>query len=134
MLTKEEIIASFREIDERIAKKKAEAARPKPAQEKFDERCAEKPTEAVIRDAAVHNEAATERLRQERMQARQREELAEATRDRYQAELDRHWQSMLDAQREQRAFRMVGGFLEGGAGDYSPIELYERTAYGRGRR
>jgi hypothetical protein len=133
MLTKEEIIASFREIDERIAKKKAEAARPKPAQEKFDERCAEKPTEAVIRDAAVHNEAATERLRQERMQARQREELAEAAQARYQAVLDRHWQSMLDAQREHRS-RMVGGFLEGGAGDYSPIELYERTTYGRGRR
>ena len=129
MLTKEEIIASFREIDARVAAAKAKAA-PKPAQVKFDERCAEKPLDAVVRDAAIHNEAAAERLRQERM----KEELAEATRDRYQAELDRHWQSMLDAQREQRAFRMVGGFLEGGAGDYSPIELYERTAYGRGRR
>jgi hypothetical protein len=133
MLTKEEIIASFREIDARVAAAKAKAA-PKPAQVKFDERCAEKPLDAVVRDAAIHNEVAAERLRQERMRAREREELAEATRDRYQAELDRHWQSMLDAQREQRAFRMVGGFLEGGAGDYSPIELYERTAYGRGRR
>jgi hypothetical protein len=128
MLTREEIIASFREIDERIAKKKAEAARPKPAAVKFEERCAEKPTEAVIRDAAIHNEAATERLRQERIRERQQAELAEASteRARYQAVLDRHWQSMIDAQREQRAFRMVGGFLEGPhAGDYSPVARYE---------
>ena len=114
MLTKEEIIASFREIDERIAKKKAEAARPKPAAVKFEERCAEKPTEAVIRDAALHNEAATERLHQERL----RSELAEASRARYQAVLDRYWQSMLDAQREQRTFREFG--------DYSPVERFER--------
>jgi hypothetical protein len=131
-MTKEEIIAGFKEIDERIARQKAEAARPKPAQVKFDQRCAEKPTEAVIRDAALHNEAAAERLRQER----ERAALIEASnaRARYQAVLDRHWQSMRDAQREQREFRMVGGFLEGGAGDYSPIERYEQTTYGRGRR
>jgi hypothetical protein len=113
MLTKEEIIASFREIDARVAAAKAKAA-PKPAQVKFDERCAEKPLDAVVRDAAIHNEAAAERLRQERM----KEELAEASRARYQAVLDRHWQSMLDAQREQRAFRE--------AWDYSPVERFER--------
>jgi hypothetical protein len=33
---------------------------------------------------------------------------------------------MLDAQREQREFRMVGGFLEGQPGDYSPVARYER--------
>jgi hypothetical protein len=128
MLTKEEIIASFKEIDARVAAAKAKPA-PKPAQVKFDERCAEKPTEAVIRDAAIHNEAATQRLRQERIRERQQAELAEASteRARYQAVLDRHWQSMLDAQREQRAFRMVGGFWEGpNPGDYNPIERYER--------
>jgi hypothetical protein len=124
-MTREEVIASFKEIDARIAARKAKAI-PKPAQVKFEERCAEKPTEAVIRDAAIHNEAAAERLRQE-----QRAELPEATRARYQAVLDRHWQSMRDAQREQRTFRMIGGFLEGGAGDYSPIERYERVTYGR---
>ena len=94
MLTKEEIIASFREIDARVAAAKAKAA-PKPAQVKFDERCAEKPTEAMIRDAAVHNEAVAERLRQEREW-----QIAEARRAKYQAELDRRWQSMLDAQGE----------------------------------
>jgi hypothetical protein len=120
MLTKEEIIASFREIDARVAAAKAKPA-PKPAAAKFEERCAEKPTEAVIRDAAAHNEAVAERLRQEREL-----QIAEARRANYQAQLDRHWQSMRDAQREQRAFRMVGGFLEGGAGDYNPIERYER--------
>jgi hypothetical protein len=104
MLTREEIIASFKAIDARVAAAKAKAT-PKPAQVKFDERCAEKPTEAVIRDAAIHNEAAAERLRQERATAQAN----------YQAILDRHWQSMLDAQREHR---MVW--------DYNPIELYER--------
>src|SRR5262249_17828090 len=117
MLTKEEIIASFKEIDARVAAAKAKAA-PKPASVKFEERCAEKPTEAVIRDAALHNEVATERLREERLRA----ELVEASRASYQAILDRHWQSMLDAQREQRAFREVGGFAQ----DYSPVARYER--------
>jgi hypothetical protein len=112
-LTREEIIASFKEIDARVAAAKAKAA-PKPAAVKFEERCAEKPTEAVIRDAALHNEAATERLHQERL----RSELAEASRARYQAVLDRYWQSMLDAQREQRTFREFG--------DYSPVERFER--------
>jgi hypothetical protein len=127
-MTREDVLKAFAEVDAKIAKKIAEQ-QPKPAQVKLEERCAEKPTEAVIRDAAIHNEAATERLRQERMQARQREELAEAAQARYQAVLDRHWQSMLDAQREHRS-RMVGGFLEGGAGDYSPIERYERVTLG----
>jgi len=130
-MTREEVIAVFKEADARIAARKAKAI-PKPAAVKFEERCAEKPTEAIIRDAALHNEAATERLRQEREQAALIE--ASNVRARYQAVLDRHWQSMIDAQREQRTFRMVGGFLEGGAGDYSPIERYEQTTYGRGRR
>ena len=122
MLTREEIIRSFAEIDARVAAEKAKAKpRPKPAAVKAVERWAEKPTEVVIRDATAHNEEVAERLRRERELAD-----AEARRARYQAELDRHWQSMLDAQREERAFRMVGGFLEGGAGDYSPITRYER--------
>ena len=111
MLTKEEIIASFKEIDARVAARKAKPS-PKPAAVKFEERCADKPTEAVIRDAAIHNEAAAARLRQERMN--------EVSRAAYQAVLDRHWQSMLDAQREQRAFR------EGFSQDYSPVARYER--------
>jgi hypothetical protein len=130
-MTREDVLKAFAEVDAKIAKKIAEQ-QPKPAQLKFDERCAEKPTEAVIRDAAIHNEAAAERLRQERIRERQQAELAEASavRARYQAVLDRHWQSMLDAQREHRS-RMVGGFLEGGAGDYNPIDRYERVTYGR---
>jgi hypothetical protein len=120
MLTREEIIASFAEIDARVAAAKAKPA-PKPAAVKAKERWGEKPTEVVIRDATAHNAQVAERLRRERELAD-----AEARRARYQAELDRHWQSMLDAQREQRAFRMVGGFLEGQAGDYSPVARYER--------
>jgi hypothetical protein len=50
----------------------------------------------------------------------------ESRRANYQAILDRHWQSMLDAQREERAFRMVGGFLEGQPGDYDPVQRFER--------
>src|SRR5262249_17300203 len=127
MLTKEEIIASFKEIDARVAAAKAKPT-PKPAAVKFEERCAEKPTEAVIRDAALHNEAATERLRRDRIRERQQAELAEISTEqaRYQAVLDRYWQSMLDAQREQRAFRRVGGFWEGpNPGDHSPVARYE---------
>ena len=114
MLTSEEIIAMFMAIEP-----KPKPA-PKPAAVKAQERW-EKPTEAMIRDAAAHNEAVAERLRKEREQ-----QIAEARRANYQAQLDRHWQSMLDAQREQREFRMVGGFLEGGAGDYSPVARFER--------
>jgi hypothetical protein len=103
MLTREEIIASFKAIDAKIAKQKAEAARPKPAQVKVDERWAKKP-EIVFNAAADHNYAAQELAR------------VGAVRQRYQAELDRWWQSMRDAQRDF---------------DYNPIELYER---GCGRR
>jgi hypothetical protein len=113
MLTKEEIIASFKEIDERIARQKAEAARPKTAEKKREERWTKKP-ELIFNVAADHNAAAQELAR------------AEAVRREYQAQLDRWWQSMRDADREERRIRQVGGFLEGHAGDYNPIELYER--------
>jgi hypothetical protein len=100
MLTKEEIIASFKEIDERIARQKAEAARPKPARVKADERWRKKP-EVVFNAAADHNRAAQELAQ------------AEAVRQRYQAEIDRWGQSMHDAQQ-------VLGW------DYNPIDFYER--------
>ena len=124
MLTKEEIIASFKEIDARVARERAaraEAARPKPAQAKREERWTKKP-EVILNAAADHNKAAQELAR------------AEEVRQRYQAELDRWWQSLRDADREERRIRQVGGFLEGHDSDYNPIELYERTTYGQGRR
>src|SRR6516165_6845173 len=64
-----------------------------------------KPTEAVINDATAHNEALEERLRQERELA-----LAEQTRAQRQAQLDRWWQSALDAKAE--AYVQIGGFRE----------------------
>jgi hypothetical protein len=109
MLTSEEIINIFMAIE---PKPKAAPPKPKPAVMKAEERW-EKPTEAMLRDAAVHNEAVAERLRKERELA-----VAEARRANYQAQLDRHWQSMLDAQREQRELRM--------AWDYNPVERFER--------
>jgi hypothetical protein len=111
MITREYVIASFKEIDERIAREKAEKARPQPAAVKREERWTKKP-EVVFNAAADHNRAAQELAQ------------VEAVRRRYQAELDRWWQSMRDAD-------AVGQFLEP---DYNPIELYERTTYGRGRR
>ena len=118
MLTREEIINTLLAIK---PEPRAAPPKPKPAAAVAQERW-EKPTEAMIRDAAVHNEAVAERLRQEREW-----QIAEARRAKYQAELDRHWQSMLDAQGEQREFRMVGGFLEGpNPGDYSPVARFER--------
>ena len=117
-LTREEIIKIFTSIK---PKPKPSLPPPKPASVKWVERCAEKPTEVVIRDATAQNNEVAERLRRER-------ELAdvESRRANYQAILDRHWQSMLDAQREERAFRMVGGFLEGQPGDYDPVQRFER--------
>src|SRR5215471_7981962 len=117
MMTSEEIINIFREIE-----CKSKPAPPKPASTVAQERWAEKPTEVAIRDAAALNKDVAERLRREREWAD-----AEARRAKYQAVLDAHWQSMLDAQREQRAFRMVGGFWEGPhPGDYSPVARFER--------
>jgi len=120
MITSEEIINIFLEIE-----RKAKAAppkpkpKPKPAAAVAQERWAEKPTEVVARDAAALNKEIAERLRKER-------EWAAARRDDYQAVLDAHWQSMLDAQREQRAFRMVGGFWEGPhCGNYNPVQRFE---------
>jgi hypothetical protein len=111
MITREYVIASFKEIDERIARQKAEAARPKPAQAKAEERWTKKP-EVVFNAAADHNRAAQELAQ------------ADAVRQCYQAEIDRWWQSMRDAD-------AVGEFLDA---DYNPIDLYERATYGRGRR
>jgi hypothetical protein len=103
MLTKEEIIAGFKEIDERIARQKAEAARPKTPEKKREERWTKKP-ELIFNAAADHNAAAQELAR------------AEAVRREYQAHLDRWWQSMRDAQTDRIR----------NDNDYNPIELYER--------
>jgi hypothetical protein len=109
MLTKEEIIASFKEIDERVARQKAEAARPKTPEKKREERWTKKP-EVIFSAAADHNAAAQELAR------------AEAVRQQYQAQLDRWWQSMRDAQTDRIR----------NDSDYNPIELYERSTYRRG--
>ena len=90
MMTSEEIINIFREIE-----RKSKPAPPKPASTVAQERWAEKPTEVAIRDAAALNKDVAERLRREREWAH-----AEARRAKYQAVLDAHWQSMLDAQEE----------------------------------
>jgi hypothetical protein len=118
MLTREEIIRSFAEIDARVAAEKAAARRPKPAAVKVEERWTKKP-EVVFNAAADHNKAAQELAR------------AEEVRQRYQADLDRWWQSMRDAERQERRLREVGGFLEGHDSDYNPIERYERVTYRR---
>ena len=117
MLTREDVIASFAEIDARIAKAKAKPV-PKLAAVKREERWTKKP-EVVFNAAADHNKAAQELAQ------------AEEVRQRYQALLDRWWQSMRDADRQERRIRQVGGFLEGHDSDYNPIELYERTTYRR---
>ena len=117
-MTREKVLRAFAEADARIAKAR-EAARPKTAEKKREERWTKKP-EVIFNAAADHNAAAQELAR------------AEAVRQNHQAYLDRWWQSLRDAVREESRIRQVGGFLEGGAGDYNPIELYERTTYRRG--
>jgi len=63
---------------------------PQSAEAKAQERFAEtnKPTKNIINDAAAHNDALARRVQAE----------AEGVRIRYQRELDRWWQSKLDAE------------------------------------
>jgi hypothetical protein len=104
MMTEEQIVARL--LAGRLDKPPQPAPPPKPAV-KAKERWAEKPTEVAILDAAAHNRDVAERLRREREFAD-----AEVRRARYQAVLDAHWQSMLDARAEIEAYRYIGGFRE----------------------
>jgi hypothetical protein len=89
VLTKEERDEIYRQA---LAACRPKAPPPKPpaaetkAQERFAE--ANKPTKNIINDAAAHNDALTRRMQAE----------AEGVRIRYQRELDRWWQSKLDAE------------------------------------
>jgi hypothetical protein len=77
------------------------------AQERFNED--RKPTEAVINEATAHNDAFARRMQ------RERQELAQAAevRARYQRELDRWWQSKLDAEAAlDDGYVNIGGFRE----------------------
>jgi hypothetical protein len=109
LLTREEIIRRLRAT----VKPKPNPA-PPPAVAKEGkvvdavERWNTKPTEAVIQDATSGNHALAQRIKHETMEARRRQqekkEMAEFyaegqdPRARYQRELDRWWQSKLDAE------------------------------------
>ena len=103
LLTREEIIRRLRAT----VKPKPNPA-PPPAQncEVVDavERWNAKSTEAVIQDATAHNRALAERMKHETTEDRRRQqekrEMAEwcDPRIRYQRELDRWWQSKLEAE------------------------------------
>jgi hypothetical protein len=67
---------------------------PKPAAQLASEHWAKKPTEAVIRDEAAHNEAVLERLREKRQ--------AERRGGQYQMLIDRVWQNQLNMQASLR--------------------------------
>jgi hypothetical protein len=105
--TVEDIIADLR-ADVEAAR--AARLKPKPTVEQRTEarfNPDNKPTEAVIDEASIHNAALQERLRKEREGA-----LAEQERAARQAQLDRWWQSALDAKAEAEAYVEVGGFRE----------------------
>jgi hypothetical protein len=101
--TYEEILADLHAA--RIDKPKPKPTVEQRTEERFNPN--NKPTEAVIDAASTHNEALQERLRKERELA-----LAEHSRQQRQAQLDRWWQSALDAKAEAEAYVMVGGFRE----------------------
>ena len=96
MMTEEQIVARL--LAGRLDKppQPAPPPKPKPAQVRAEERFAEtrKATQNIINDAAAHNDALTRRMQQERREMVQ----AEDVRTRYQHELDRWWQSKLDAE------------------------------------
>ena len=107
MLTKEERDEIYRQA--LAACKPKPKPQPPSAQQRADTRFSadNKPTEAVIDAASTHNAALQERLRKERECA-----LAEQERAARQAQLDRWWQSALDAKEEAEAYIQIGGFRE----------------------
>jgi len=123
-MTREDVLKAFAEVDAKIAREKAERAersRPKPSAEmRSKERWNEEsqPSEVIYSAAADHNDAAARRRQRERDLMAQ----ANSPQARYQAELDRWWASMRNAQREERRIHYVGGFLEGRDDDYNPID------------
>ena len=91
MMTEEQIIARLQAA--RLDRPRPQAPPPKP-EVKAQERWAKQPTEAVIQQATLGNDALARRMEQERKELTQ----AENVRERYQRELDRWWQSKLDAE------------------------------------
>jgi hypothetical protein len=108
MITREYVYAAFAEVDAKIAAAKAAKAKPKlevkpeVKAEVVDGNWERKP-EIVFGLAADQNEAAIQLAREQQWRAE------EATRARAQAELDRWWATIQEAERERRALRQVGG-------------------------
>jgi hypothetical protein len=131
MMTEDQIVAGLLagRLDKPPAPEPPKAPAAKP-QERWDRNA--KPTEAVIQEATAHNQALAERMERETMEERRRQqekkEMAEwyaqgnDPRVRYQRELDRWQQSVIDAQERVHALR--GEIPECGA--YSPIARFER--------
>jgi hypothetical protein len=110
----EEIIAKTPKLER---KKRPESLAPPsgPTVISARERLPEKPTEAVIQDATRGNQALAERMTMEGQRSRQvAKELAEWNdpRTRHQHELDRWWQSKLDAEAALDEFDYSTGFKE----------------------
>ena len=91
MMTEEQIIARLQAA--RLDRPRQPAPPPKP-EVKAQERWTKQPTEAVIQSATLGNDALARRMEQERKELAQGEDV----RQRYQRELDRWWQSKLDAE------------------------------------
>ena len=105
MMTEEQIIARLQAV--RLDRPR-QPAPPKPAAVKAEERFAEanQPTVAIIDAATAGNDALARRMQQEAAQA-------EKVRMRYQSELDRWWQSKLDAEAAlDDGYVEIGGFRE----------------------
>jgi hypothetical protein len=96
---RQELLASFRP--------QSPPPKPTPAM-KAEERWATKPTEVVIQDATRGNDALARRMEVER-----RELAQENLRARYQRQLDRWWQSKLDAEAAlDDGYVEIAGFRE----------------------
>jgi hypothetical protein len=112
MMTEEQIIARLQAV--RLDRPR-QPAPPKPAAVKAEERFAEanQPTVAIIDAATAGNTALARRVQAERKELGQWVAEGQDPRMRYQRELDRWWQSKLDAEAAlDDGYVEIGGFRE----------------------
>lgn len=127
----EEILADLKETARVNRLKRLAQAAPKPPEQKLAERCAAKPTEAVIDTATRGNDALTKRL-EETFEDRRRKQMAkEFAEHSAESPLWRalvYWQQSVE--RAQETLRALDGEIPE-KGIYDPIRRFEREMRGK---
>jgi hypothetical protein len=104
---------------------------PKPPEQQWVERCANKPLEVAVQDAAAHNNHVIERL-EETMETRRQKQMAKELAE-FNAESPLwrslvHWRQSIE--RAQERIRDLDGEIPE-KGIYDPIRRFEREMRGR---